>query len=257
MAYPKRIVCLSAESADWLCRIGAWDRVVGVTAYYSQRSDVAPKPRVSGFSSARIDDIVNLRPDLVITFSDVQANISAELIRRGVQVLATNPRSLDEIEQTLQLLARIVGSEARAEPLVSKFKKALMQLKRPATPTRVYFEEWPDPLVTGIGWVSELIERAGGRDVFAHLREERSWNGRRVRAEEVRAADPEIIFASWCGKAVDFDALSRRPGWKDITAVRQGRLIEIPADEILQPGFLLIYGFERIRAQILRHVPAC
>ncbi len=252
----QRIVCLSAEAADWLCRIGVWDRVVGTTAFFAQPPDIAPKPRVSGFSSGNIEEIIALRPDLVITFSDVQATIAAELIRRGIQVLATNQRSLAETEATLAQLARIVGREAEAEPLLLRFRTSLAaQDPLPDSP-RVYFEEWPDPMVAGIGWVSELIERAGGRDVFAHLRTKRSVSERMIQPDDVRQADPEIILVSWCGKPANFETITSRPGWSRITAVRTRRLMEIPSEDILQPGFRLVYGYERIRALLLNSVMA-
>src|SRR5881394_1795879 len=171
---PRRIVCLSAEAADWLWRIGAWERVVGVTAYFTQPDDTAPKARVSGFSTARLDEITALQPDLVITFSDVQASLSAELIKRGLAVLATNQRTLDEIEATLRLLGRVVGREVESERLLGEFRERLMPVNGSPARPGVYFEEWNDPFISGIAWVSELIERAGGEDIFAELRSKRA-----------------------------------------------------------------------------------
>lgn len=256
MDCPQRIICLSAEAADWLCRIGVWDKVVGTTAFFSQPPDIDPKPRVSGFSSGRLEEILALSPDLVITFSDVQAAIATDLIRRGIPVLATNQRTLAETEATLALLARAVRREAEAEPLLLRFRTSLAAQEPLAEAPRVYFEEWPDPLVAGIGWVSELIERAGGRDVFAHLRTKRSVSERMISPEDVRQADPEIILVSWCGKPADFGSIASRPGWSRITAVRNQRLVEIPAEDILQPGFRLVYGYERIRTLLQSHAMA-
>ena len=162
---PQRIVCLSAEAADWLWRIGAWQRVAGVTAFFNAPPEAPARPRVSGFSSANLEQIAKLKPDLVITFSDVQAKLAAELMQRGLTVLATNQRTLAEVEATLALLGRIVDCEPAAEALLAEFRERLAPVPCRARP-RVYFEEWNDPLVSGIGWVGELIERAGGQDVF-------------------------------------------------------------------------------------------
>ncbi len=171
---PQRVVCLSAESADWLWRLGAWDQVVGVTAFFEPPADAAPKSRVSGFSSANRGAIIWLQPDLVVTFSDVQAALTTELIQAGLSVLATNQRTLAEIESTLALLARAVGRESEGERLLCEFRRKLAPIPFPTARPRVYFEEWNDPLITGIAWVSEVIERAGGEDIFADVRNQRS-----------------------------------------------------------------------------------
>lgn len=249
---PERIVCLSAESADWFWRIGAWQQVIGVTTFFTQPADVPVKPRVSGFSTARVNEITQLNPDLVITFSDVQAQLAAELIKRGLPVLSTNQRTLEEIEITLAMLARVVDREAEAEHLLTEFRERLATVKHSDARPRVYFEEWNDPLITGIGWVSELIERAGGNDIFAALRTKRAAAERVVSSEQICRADPEIIFASWCGKPVQSTAISSRPGWAELIAVRAGRIYEIPGEDILQPGFRLVDGYERLKEIICR-----
>jgi iron complex transport system substrate-binding protein len=247
---PKRIVCLSAEAADWLWRIGAWERVAGVTAYFTPPPDAAPRPRVSGFSSANLGQIIRLNPDLIITFSDVQAGVAGALIHRGLNVLATNQRTLAETEATLALLARAVGHEDEGTSLLHEFREKLAPVAPVNSRPRVYFEEWNDPLITGIAWVSELIERAGGDDVFAELRCRRSAPERVVSSEQVRQADPEIILASWCGTPVQPAAIAARPGWLDLTAVRHRRVHEIPGEDILQPGFRLVYGYALVRQLI-------
>lgn len=252
---PQRIVCLSAEAADWLWRIGAWDAVVGVTAYFELPPNALPKPRVSGFSSANLASILDLKPDLVITFSDVQAGIAGALVNHGVPVLAANQRTLAEIESTLALLARIVDRAAVGEVQLREFRLRLAPLPEIKSRPRVYFEEWNNPLVTGIAWVSELIERAGGVDVFAELRQQHAAPSRVVSPEQVRAADPEIIFASWCGKPVDKSVFQSRPGWAEISAVRERRIYEIPGADILQPGFRLIQGFETMKQAIKAFTP--
>lgn len=247
---PERVVCLSAEAADWLWRIGAWNRVVGVTAYFTQPDDTPPKPRVSGFSTARFDEITALEPDLVITFSDVQARLSIELIQRGLPVLATNQRTLDEIEATLGLLGRVVDREMESERLLEEFRRRLARVRDLSTRPRVYFEEWNEPFINGIAWVGELIERAGGEDVFPELRAKRAAPERVVTSEQICRANPEIIFASWCGKPVDIPSIMSRPGWSKLVAVRSGQIHEIAGEEILQPGFRLVNGYERLMAVI-------
>jgi len=250
---PQRIVCLSAEAADWLWRIGAWPSVAGVTAYFEPPAAAPPKPRVSGFSSANLEQIEKLQADLVITFSDVQAQLAAALIQRGFPVLATNQRTLAETEATLALLARVVDRETEGETLLQDFRARLAPVENISIRPRVYFEEWNDPFVSGIAWVSELIERAGGDDLFSELRMKRSAAERVVTAESICRADPEIILASWCGQPVSATAIASRPGWNELSAVRAGRIHEIPSADILQPGFRLVHGY----AQIKRRLEAC
>ena len=248
---PHRIVCLSAEAADWLWRIGAWERVVGVTVYFDQPDSAPPKPRVSGFSSANLGQITQLKPDLIITFSDVQTQIAAALIQRGYSVLATNQRTLGEIETTLALLARVVNRERESEILLHEFLARLAPVENVARYLRVYFEEWNDPLISGITWVSELIERAGGKDIFEHLRCKHNAAERVVSLEQVCRADPEIIFASWCGEPVQPAEITARPRWNSLTAVREQRIYEIPSKDILQPGFRLVYGYEQMKRLLI------
>jgi iron complex transport system substrate-binding protein len=247
---PQRIVCLSAEAADWLWRIGAWENVAGVTAYFVQPDGTPLKPRVSGFSSANLNEITKLNPDLIITFSDVQAKLAAELIQRGFPVLATNQRTLAETETTLALLARVAGCERIGEKLLNEFRERLAPVENIARRPRVYFEEWNDPLISGIAWVSELIECIGGEDIFANLRTKRAAPERVVSPEQICRANPEIIFASWCGAPVQAAQIAARPGWNDLTAVRENRIHEIASEDILQPGFRLIYGYEKMKRLI-------
>jgi iron complex transport system substrate-binding protein len=244
---PRRIVCLSAESADWLWRIGAWDAVVGATAFFTVPEGAEPKPRIGGFSTAQFDEIAQLQPDLIIAYSDVQAPLLAELMRRGLAVLGTNQRTLAEIESTLMLLGRIVGHEPEAARWLKEFHRRLVPVEKVKVRPRVYFEEWNDPLVSGIAWVSELIERAGGKDVFHELRTQRAAMERVVESEEVCRRNPEVILASWCGWAVRIPEIVGRQGWKHIAAVQKKRIYEIHSSQILQPGFRLVEGYERIR----------
>jgi iron complex transport system substrate-binding protein len=224
-----------------------------VTSYFAQPSDVAPKPRVSGFSSANLGHITRLNPDLVITFSDVQAGIAGALANRGIPVLATNQRTLAEIEATLALLARVVGYEVAGKKLLCEFREKLAPVSAEIRP-RVYFEEWNDPLITGIAWVSELIERAGGEDVFAELRDQPAAPDRTLTPEKILRADPEIIFASWCGKPFHPGEITSRPGWERLASVRENRIYEIPGADILQPGFRLVYGYDQIKQHLCSEV---
>ena len=247
---PHRIVCLSAEVADWLWRIGAWADVAGVTTYFKQPPGTPLKPRVSGFSSGNLDQITQLNPDLIITFSDVQTQLAGALIQPGFSVLATNQRTLAETEMTLALLACIVNRDLESENLLYEFRERLAPVERVALRPRVYFEEWNDPLISGIAWVSELIERAGGEDIFAHLRTKRAAPDRVVSAEQICRADPEMIFASWCGEPVQPADIAARPNWERLTAVHEKRIHEISGEDILQPGFRLIYGYEQMKRLI-------
>ncbi len=201
---PQRLVALGADGADILQRLGVWPQVVGVTAFYRLPPGVDEKPRVSGFSSGNIEAILKLEPDLVITSTDVQHQLASDLIKAGVTVWAINSRSLEEIYDAIRNLGQIVRQSERAEELVARdgARFAARAASTARTRPRVYFEEWPEPLITGIGWVSELIERAGGTDIFAELRQEKKAAARTVTPEEVVAREPEIIFASWCGKPV-------------------------------------------------------
>lgn len=244
---PERIVCLSAEAADWLWRMGAWEQVAGVTAFFKQPLDASPKPRVGGFSTAQFEVIERLKPDLIVTFSDVQAKLAASFIQSGFCVIAANQRTLEEIEQTLAMLARIAGREHEGEKLLREFRERIAPVEPVTRRPRVYFEEWNEPLISGIAWVSELIDRAGGTDIFSDLRTQRAASKRVVLPEQIVQADPEIILASWCGKPLDASQITARPGWKHVAAVREKRIYEISSDDILQPGFRLVHGYEEIK----------
>jgi iron complex transport system substrate-binding protein len=247
---PERIVCLSAEAADWFWRIGAWEQVAGVTAFFSQPPEAAPKPIVSGFSSANLTQVETLKPDLIVTYSDVQSSLAAELIRRGFPVLATNQRSLAQIESTLALLARVADRECAQ--WLGEFRERLRPVQSTRRPPLVYFEEWDEPLVCGIGWAGELIERAGGRDAFAERSSRPASKDRIVSSAQVCAANPDLIIASWCGKPVRCDMIAARPGWSELAAIRNGCIHEISGEDVLQPGFRLVHGYERLKEIILQ-----
>lgn len=250
VAFPRRIVCLSADTAEIAFLVGAGERVVGVPGTARRPEAARECARVGGFTTFRLDRILALQPDLVLAFSDLQKGIASDLIGAGVSVLCTNPRSFDDVLASILLVGGALGCEAGARMLVTDMTDEARQVREyvrswPDRP-RVYFEEWPDPLIAGIRWVSELIEMAGGRDVFAELRHARAAHGRRVAPEEVVRRDPEIILASWCGKPVDATAIAKRPGWSAITAVRAAQLHELDGADVLAPGPSLVRGLRRI-----------
>jgi iron complex transport system substrate-binding protein len=237
---PRRIVCLTEETVETLYLLGEQDRVVGVSGYAVRPPRVRrEKPRVSAFISADIPKILALEPDLVLAFSDLQADIAAELVRAGVAIHIFNQRDVAGILAMIRTLGALVGVAERADQLALGYEQRLASVAaaaRPSPKPKVYFEEWDDPLISGIGWVSELIEIAGGEDIFASLRFEKAAKDRIVAPDVVRSAAPDVILASWCGKKVVPDRIRRRPGWNEIPAVRNDRIIEIKSSLILQPG---------------------
>jgi iron complex transport system substrate-binding protein len=240
MKYPSRIVCLTEETTETLYLLGEGDRVVGVSGYTVRPPEARSKPRVSAFISARFEKIEALNPDLILAFSDLQADMSAELVRRGHNVVVFNQRSVPEILQMIRMLGGLIGCGDRAEALAARLEADLERLRataaqRPRRP-RVYFEEWDDPLISGIQWVDELIEIAGGDPIFPELRHAKLGKDRIVQAEDVVRRNPDVIVASWCGKAVRKDKIASRPGWENVTAVRTGAIHEIKSAYILQPG---------------------
>ena len=239
-SYPQRIVCLTEETTETLYRLGAGDRIVGVSGYTVRPPEARSKPKVSAFLNARFDKIDALAPDLVLAFSDLQADLGAELVRRGYTVVTFNQRSVGEILQMIRMLGGLVGLVDRADALVAELERGLDAIRTSAgrfqRRPRVFFEEWDDPLISGIRWVDELIEIAGGTCVFPELRTGALAKQRIVPPERVREAQPEVIFASWCGKKVRPERIAARPGWHDIPAVRDGHIYEIKSTYILQPG---------------------
>jgi iron complex transport system substrate-binding protein len=259
--FPRRIVCLTDETTEILYLLGEQDRIVGVSGYTTRPPEARRKPRVSAFRNAKFDAILALKPDLVLTFSDVQAEITRELVLRGVTVLNFNQRSIREILETILVLARIVGKPAEGAALVKKFERELKEIAEAAKAfprrPRVYFEEWNDPLISGIEWVEELIEIAGGEGIFPELRRCGKAKDRVVDPADVVARDPEVILASWCGRKVNAEQIRSRPGWNQTSAVRNGHVYEIKSAIILQPGpAALTEGVRQVHAALKRAVGA-
>ena len=238
---PERIVCLTEETVETLYLIGEERRIVGVSGYAVRPARVRrEKPRVSAFISADIEKILALEPDLVLTFSDLQADIAAALIRRNVAVHAFNQRDLAGIFAMVRTLGALVGAADKAEALAAALGERLAAARaragRHARRPRVYFEEWDDPMISGIKWVSQLIDAAGGIEVFPALAEQKSAKDRIVSPGQVIAAAPDIIVGSWCGKKFVPAKVAARPGFAAVPAVRAGCLHEIKSALILQPG---------------------
>jgi iron complex transport system substrate-binding protein len=255
--YPSRIVCLTEETTEALYLLGEGDRIVGVSGYAVRPPEARRKPRVSAFLNARFDKIVALEPDLVLGFSDLQADIAAELVRRGYPVVVFNQRSVAEILQMIRVLGGIVGCADRADALARRLETGLDAVRAAATALprpRVFFEEWDNPLISGIRWVEELIEIAGGTPIFPELRDASLGKDRIVQPEEVVRRRPDVIIASWCGKAVRPERIATRSGWSDVPAVRDGHIYEIKSAYILQPGPAALTDGLRQLCEILARV---
>jgi iron complex transport system substrate-binding protein len=257
-SYPSRIVCLTEETTETLYLLGEGERVVGVSGYTVRPPEARRKPRVSAFISAKYDRIDALAPDLILAFSDLQANIACELIKRGYPVVTFNQRSVAEILQMIRILAALVGCADRGNALAASLQLEIDSVRAAAAQLpvrpRVYFEEWDDPLISGIRWVDELVEIAGGNSIFSELRDAKLGRDRIVSADEVRSRQPDVIVASWCGKAVRMNKITERPGWSDVPAVRDGHIYEIKSSYILQPGpAALTEGLHQLH-RIIAHV---
>lgn len=239
---PQRIVCLTEETTETLYLLGEQDRIVGISGFTVRPPQARKeKPKVSAFTSAKIDRIRDLRPDLVLGFSDLQADIAADLVRASIPVHIFNQRSVTEIVEFIRMLGAMVDAQAATQALIAALLRGIDEVQAAAAtlPRRpkVYFEEWDEPMISGIRWVSELIGIAGGDDCFAELAAESAAKDRIIAdgAEVVRRA-PELIIGSWCGKKFSADKVAVRPGWDAIPAVRNDHLYEIKSCDILQPG---------------------
>jgi len=231
---------LTEETTETLYLLGQGDRVVGVSGYAVRPPEARQKPKVSAFINARFDKILALQPDLVLAFSDLQAELAAELVRRGLTVVTFNQRTVAEILQMIRMLGGLVGCQLQAEALADRLERDLDRIRQDATRLpkrpRVFFEEWDEPLISGIRWVEELVDIAGGAPIFPELAGAALAKDRIVDPAEVARPDPEVILASWCGKKVRKESIRSRPGWQGVRAVRDDRIHEIKSTYILQPG---------------------
>ncbi len=247
MEGPRRIVCLTDETTEWLYLLGEQERIVGVSGFTTRPREARLKPRVSAFTSAKTDKILALEPDLVLGFSNLQAEIASTLIKAGLNVMIFNQRSVEDIFSMMMTLARIVNAETKGRSLVTEMAYNLERIAAAGRAfswrPRVFFEEWMDPLISGIRWVEELVEIAGGGPVFPELRFEHDAAKRITTQEAVLESKPDVVLASWCGRKVNVEAIRRRPGWEKLA------VFEIKSALILQPGpAALTEGVERIHA---------
>jgi len=256
---PERIICMTEETTEWLYLLGQSARIVGISGY-TVRPKIAraEKPRISAFTSAKIDKILALEPDCVFGFSDLQADIAATLIRHGVQVTIFNQRSVDEIFTMLYQVAAMVGEAEQGLQRIQQMQLHLQTIQTAAKSLprrpRVYFEEWDEPPISAISWVSELTGIAGGDDCFPELAQQ-SLGKNRIIADprEIVSRQPDIIIGSWCGKKFNPQRVAARPDWQDVPAVKNGQLFEIKSADILQPGpAALTDGVDQLHRIILQ-----
>ena len=238
--YPRRIVCLTEETTETLYLLGEGDRVVGISGYTVRPPEARQKPKVSSFLHARYEKIEALEPDLILAFSDLQAEITTDLVKRGYPVFTFNQRSVAEILQMIRVLAGIVGVPDKGDALAAQLERGLDHIRASAAtlPRRpkVFFEEWYEPLISGIRWTEELVAIAGGDPIFPELARAGLAKDRIVSSEQVIARAPDVIIGSWCGKPVRKERIAARPGWQDVPAVRNGHIYEVKSTYILQPG---------------------
>lgn len=263
MRGPRRIVCLVEEPTEVLYALGEDHRIVGISGFTVRPPRARKeKPKVSAFTSAKVDQILALKPDLAIGFSDIQADIAAELVRRGVEVWISNHRSVAGILDYVRRLGAMVGAAAKAEAYADSLERGVdaVAAKAAAFPLRprVYFEEWDEPRISGIQWVAELVRIAGGDDIFPELAAESLAKHRILASDDaILGRDPQIVFGSWCGKKFQPGTVAARPGWDGVSAVRDGQLFEIKSPIILQPGpAALTDGLAEMHAHITRWVAA-
>jgi iron complex transport system substrate-binding protein len=240
--HPERIVCLTEETTETLYLLGEERRIVGISGYTVRPPRARrEKPRISAFLTAKAGKILELKPDLVIGFSDLQAEIARDLAKAGLNVLLLNQRSVQEILDMILMLASLVGVPQKGERLVAQMESGLAEIRSAARALprrpRVYFEEWDEPMISAIRWVSELVEIAGGDDIFREKSFAKEAQGRVIaEPQEVVARGPDVIIGSWCGKKFRPENVAARPGWEQVPAVRDAQLFEVKSAEILQPG---------------------
>jgi len=255
--FPKRIVCLTDETTEMLYLLGEEDRIVGISGFTVRPPRARKeKPKVSAFTSAKIGKIIDLKPDLVLGFSDLQAEIAVDLIKKGISVHIFNQRSVEEIFQMILMLGSMVGCQEKAENWINEHRLKIETIKKHASKMKinpkVYFEEWNDPIITGIQWVSELIEIAGGVECYPEYSKQNLAKNRIVADPlDVVQRDPDIIIGSWCGRKFRPENVEKRDGWENVTAVKNKQVFEIKSANILQPGpAALSDGLDQIKAII-------
>lgn len=254
---PRRIICLTEEPTELLYLLGEEERIVGISAYTVRPPNAKrEKPKVSAFISGNIKKIESLNPDLIIGFSDIQGQLAKDLIEKGFNVIIFNQRSISEILDNLWILGSLVGKQSKVEELIFHWKEDLELWKAEAASLqnkpKVFFQEWDEPIITGIQWVSECIGLAGGIDIFSELGDKKLAKHRIVTAEEVAIRNPDVIIGSWCGKAMDWDWVRSHPDWKLTTAIQRDKIFEMDPSIILQPGpALFLDGIPKLR-EILR-----
>jgi len=257
--YPQRIVCLTEETTETLYLMGEQDRIVGISGFTVRPPQARKeKPKVSAFTSAKIDKILALKPDLVLGFSDLQADIAADLVRKGVEVHLFNQRSISDILRMINVLAGMIGEREKGDRLITRLQENIDKISINSNKLRlkpkVFFEEWDEPLISGIQWVSQLIEIAGGKECFPELACEPLAKNRIIAdGSIVIERQPDIVIGSWCGKKFRPEQVAARPGWQEIPAVQTGSLYEVKSPIILQPGpAALTDGIDRLH-QIISH----
>ncbi len=256
--YPQRIVCLTEETTEILYRIGAGELVVGVSGFTVRPKEARQKPKVSSFLDANFDRILEQKPDLVLGFSDLQADLARELALRGIPVYLFNQRSISEILQTVRVVSALVGRAEQGAALADELASNLERHARAAASLprrpRAFFEEWNDPLISGIRWCSELIELVGGEDICSESRAHQAAKGRIYDPMEIARRNPEVVVASWCGRKASGEKIRARPGWHAVRAVLDDQLYEVKSSYILQPGPAALTDGVNQLAQIIHAV---
>lgn len=250
---PERIICLTEEPTEMIYLLGEEKRIVGISVYTERpKRAKEEKTKVSAFISGNIKKILSLEPDLVIGFSDIQGQLAKDLIERGLNVLIFNQRSISEILSNMQIIGNLVGQSEKAKSITDGWEKQIQtwQKENESIPTKpkVFFQEWDEPMITGIQWVSEAITLAGGIDCFSHLKDRKLAKDRIIQANDVRDANPDIYVGSWCGKAMDWDWVRNKPEWQSTGFIRSNRIYEMDPSIILQPGpALFLEGIPKLR----------
>ena len=252
--YPMRIVCTTTESVDMLYRLGLGERIVGISGFTTEPPEARSKTKIGSYTSVNIEKIRELKPDLIVAFSDLQAQITHDLVKEGFTVFTLNQRTLKGILEAILMLGSMLGAANAAQALVDEMQRTFEQAQTRVAhlgqrPT-VYFEEWHDPLISGIGWIGELIEIAGGQDLFPEIKGHNA-SERIILAEEVIRRNPDLIVASWCGKKVNIPSILQRPGWDQITAIKNQHVHEIKSAFLLQPGPAVLKGLTQLQKLIL------